>query len=86
MTAALPPVSDSTYINEITIDMADVMVSSASELAPRSKRPCGAHGWCADPDVETEIKLSMLTERKGEEPPMRKTPQEQHSKGREDCQ
>ena len=44
MIAALPLVPDSTCINKITTDMADVMVSSASELAPRSKFPYGAQG------------------------------------------
>ena len=36
-------------------DMADVMLSTAAELVPRSKRPRGAQGWCAGPDVEVEM-------------------------------
>ena len=28
------------------------MISTAVELAPRSKRQRGAHGWCAGPGVE----------------------------------
>ena len=37
----------SSYISP-KADMADVMLSIAAELAPRSKRPRGAQGWCAD--------------------------------------
>ena len=36
--------------------MADVMLSIAAELAPRSKRPRGAQGWCADPGVQADMK------------------------------
>ena len=53
---ALPPISDGTCISDIAIDMADVMLlSTAAELAPRSKRPRGAKGWCAGPGVEAEM-------------------------------
>ena len=53
---ARPPISDGTCISDIAIDMADVMLlSTAAELAPRSKRPRGAKGWCAGPGVEAEM-------------------------------
>ena len=55
MIAAVPPVPDGTCISDIATDMADVMFSTAAELAPRSKRPRGAQGWCASPDVEAEM-------------------------------
>ena len=35
--------------------MADVMLSTAAELVPRSKRPREAQGWCAGPGVEAEM-------------------------------
>ena len=35
--------------------MADVMLSTAAELVPRSKRPRGAQGGCAGPGVEAEM-------------------------------
>ena len=35
--------------------MAGVMLSTAAELVPRSKRPRGAQGWCAGPGVEAEM-------------------------------
>ena len=55
MRAALP-IPDGTCINHIAIDMDDVMLSiAAAELAPRSKHPRRAQGWCAGPDVEAEI-------------------------------
>ena len=38
--------------------MADVMLSTAAELAPRSKRPRGAQGWCTGPGVEAEMKAA----------------------------
>ena len=52
---ALPPIPDSTCIGDIATDMADVMLSTAAELVPRSKRPRGAQGWCAGPGVEAEM-------------------------------
>ena len=36
---ALPPIPDGTCIGDIAADMADVMLSAAAELVPRSKRP-----------------------------------------------
>ena len=42
MIGALPSIPDGTYISDIASDMADVMLSTAAELAPRSKRPRGA--------------------------------------------
>ena len=38
--------------------MADVMLSTTDELAPRSKRPRGAQGWCAGPGVEAEMNVA----------------------------
>ena len=55
MVVALPPIPDGTCISDIATDMADVMLSSAAELLPRSKRPRGAQGWCAGPGVEAEM-------------------------------
>ena len=55
MVAALPPIPDGTCISDIAIDMADVMLSIAAELAPRSERPRGAQGWCVWPGVEAEL-------------------------------
>ena len=55
MIDALPPIPDGTCISDIATDMADVMLATAAELVPRSKRPRGAQGWCAGPRVEAEI-------------------------------
>ena len=52
MVAALPP---GTCISDIATDMTDVMLSTAAELVPRSKRPRGAQGWCAGPGAEAEM-------------------------------
>ena len=54
MVDALPAIPDGTCIGDIATDMADVMLSTAAKLVPRSKRPRGAQGWCAGPDVEFE--------------------------------
>ena len=35
--------------------MVDATLSTAAELAPRSKHPCGAQDWCAGPGVEAEM-------------------------------
>ena len=55
MVDALPPVSDGTCIGDIATDTADVMLSTAAELVPRSKRPRGAQGWCAGPGLEAGV-------------------------------
>ena len=55
MVDALPPIPEGTCISDIATDMADVMLSTADELVPRSKRPRGAQGWCAVPGVEAEM-------------------------------
>ena len=55
MVNALPPVPDGTCISDIATDMADIKLSTAAELVPRSKYPRGAQGWCAGPGVEAEI-------------------------------
>ena len=55
MVAVLPPLPDCTGISDIATDMADVMLSTAAELAPRSKRARGAQGCCVGPRVEAEM-------------------------------
>ena len=41
MVAALPPILDGICTSDIATDMVDVKLSTATKLAPRSKRPCG---------------------------------------------
>ena len=60
MDDALPPIPDGTCIGDIATDMADVMLSTAVELVPRSKRPRGAQGCCAGPGVEAEMNAARL--------------------------
>ena len=55
MVTALPSILDAMCISGIATDMADVMLSTAAVLAPRSKRPRGAQGWCAGLDVKAEM-------------------------------
>ena len=55
MADALPPIPDGTCISDIATDMADVILSTAAELVPRSKRPRGAQGWYTGPGVEAEM-------------------------------
>ena len=55
MVDALPPIPNGTFIGDIATDMADIMLSTAAEMVPRSKRPRGAQGWCAGPGVEAEM-------------------------------
>ena len=55
MVDELPPIPDGTCISGIAPDMADVMLSTATELVPCSKRPRRAQGWCLRPGVEAEI-------------------------------
>ena len=55
MVDALPPIPNGTCIGDIATDMADVMLSTAAELVPRSNRPRGAQSWCAGPGVEAEM-------------------------------
>ena len=55
MVDALPPIPDGICIGDIATGMADVMISTAAELVPRSKRPRGAQGWYAGPGVEAEM-------------------------------
>ena len=55
MVDALPPILDGTCISDIATDMANIMLSTAAELVPRSKRPRGAQGWCTGPGVESEM-------------------------------
>ena len=58
MVDALPPIHDGTCISDIAADMAEVMLSTAADLVPRSKRPRGAQGLCAGPGVEDEMKAA----------------------------
>ena len=60
--AALPPTPKSTCIGDIAADMADVMRSIATELAPPPKRPRGPQGWCADPVVQAEMNAAWQRE------------------------
>ena len=55
MVDALLPIPDGTCISDIATDMADVLLSTAADLVPRSKRPRGAQGWCAGPGVEADM-------------------------------
>ena len=56
--AALPPIPNGTCIGNNAANMADVILSIAAELEPRSKRPRGAQGWCADPGVQAEMNVA----------------------------
>ena len=78
MVDALPPIPDGTCIGDIATDMADVMLSTAAKVVPRSKRPRGAQGWCAGPGVEAEMNAAWQQRENA------RTPQQQPSKGRED--
>ena len=64
MVDALPPIFDGTGISGIAIDMADVMLSTAAEMVPRSKRPRGAQGWCAGPCEEKNAAWQQREETK----------------------
>ena len=55
MVAALTLIPDGTCISNIATEMTDVMLSTATDLAPRSKRPRGAQAWFAGPGVEAEM-------------------------------
>ena len=55
MVDAIRPIPDGTCISDIVTDMANVMLSTAAELVPRSKCPRVAQGRCAGPGVEAEI-------------------------------
>ena len=46
---------DGTCISGIATDKADVVLSTAAELVPRTKRPREAQGWCAGSGVEAEM-------------------------------
>ena len=70
-------------VRDIATDVADVMLSTAVELAPRSKRPCGAQGSCAGAGTEAEMNAAWQ-QRGGEEAPTCTSPQQQPSKGHED--
>ena len=76
MVAVLPPIPDDTCISDIAIDMPDVMLSTTAELAPRSKHPRGAQGYCAGPGVEAEMN-AVATGRGSEEARTSKTPKQQ---------
>ena len=52
MSAALSPIPNGACITDIAAGMADLMLSISAEIAPRSKRPRGPQGWCADPGMQ----------------------------------
>ena len=58
MLDARPPIPDGPCTSDIATDMAGVMLSTAAESIPRSKRPRGAQGWCAGPGVEAEMNVA----------------------------
>ena len=75
MVDAPPPIPDGTCISDIATDMADVMLSTAAELVPCSKRPRGAQGWCLGPGVEAEMNAAwQQREEARRHLPTRKTP------------
>ena len=83
MVDALPPIPDGTCIGDTATDMADAMLSTAAELVPRSKRPCGAQGWCAGPGVEAEMNAAwQQREEARRHLRTERTPQQQPSKDR----
>ena len=55
MVDPLSPIRDGTCISDIATDMADVMLSTAAGLAPRSERSRGAQSWIPGPDVEAKM-------------------------------
>ena len=65
MVDALPPILDGTCISDVATGMADIRLSTAAELVPRSKRPRGAQGWCAGPGVEGEMNPSWQQREEG---------------------
>ena len=65
MVDALPPIPDGTCISGIASDMADVMLSTAAKLVPRSKRPRRAQGWCTGPGVEAEMNVACQQREEG---------------------
>ena len=46
MSDARSPITDGPCISDVATDLSDVMLSTAAELAPGSRRPRGAQGWC----------------------------------------
>ena len=55
MIGALPSIPYGTYISDIATNVVDVMISTATSLVPRSRRPRKGQDWCAGPGVEAEI-------------------------------
>ena len=55
MVDSLQLIPDVACISDIVTDMADVILSTAAEFVPRSKRPRGAQGRCAGPGVKAEM-------------------------------
>ena len=62
--ATVPLIPEDTCISGIVIDMADVMLPTAAEPVPHSKRPRGVQGWCVGPDVEADMDVTWQ-QRKG---------------------
>ena len=82
MVATLSSIPDGTCISKIATDMADGMLFTAVEMAPRSKRPRGAQCWCGGPGVEAEMNAAWQQKEEAKRS-MRITPQRQPSKSRE---
>ena len=55
MIVVLPPNPDGTCTSDIATDMADVVPSTATKLAWRSKRPRRSKDWCAGPGMEAKM-------------------------------
>ena len=55
MVTALAPIPDVTCISGNATDMADVILSTAAEVVPRSNHPRGEQGCCARPGVESKM-------------------------------
>ena len=53
--SALPPIFNGNHISHIATDMADIVISTATKLARRSKCPREAQGWCAGLGVEAKM-------------------------------
>ena len=84
MVDALLPTPEGTCSSDVVTDMADVMLSTAAELVPRSKRPRGAQGWCAGLGVGAEMNAAWQQREETRRHPRAEASQQQPSKGRED--
>ena len=53
--ATLPPILDGNRISNIVTDIADIMLSTETDLTRRFNCPRNSQGWCAGPGVEAEM-------------------------------